>query len=188
MTKFANLERWPSFFRARLVCDSPPGLGRAPGSSIARCLPGLVRYASSGFPHVSNGPGGHRAWHCALVLVFDALRDVLDRRIFRLLRITRFSFLNLCSPYSLLQSRMLLARPGQSAPHHRTLSFGSAQFLLAVSEPSAVCTFFFSTSPKPRCIAAVCWFLLGAVFFARMTPARNAFHGFQIGFKKVQQS
>ena len=29
-------------------------------------------------------------------------------------------------------------------------------------------------------------FSLGAVFFARMAPARSVFGGFQIGFKKVQ--
>ena len=88
------------------------------------------------------GSGGLRAWLCAFVLVFDALRGVLDMRIFRLLRITGFHLLTLCSSDSHLLSRVLFAPPGHYAPHYRILSSESEQFLLALSEQSALCTFF----------------------------------------------
>ena len=96
----------------------------------------------SDFPHLSSGSGGLRAWLCAFVLVFDVLRGILDRRIFRLLRITGVHLLNLCSAYSHFQSRVLFAPPWQYAPRHRILSFEPAQFLRALSEQSALCTSF----------------------------------------------
>ena len=72
--------------------------------SLARCVPGPVRYAGSELYHLSNGPGGLRAWLRAFVTGFDALRGVLDRRLLRLLRINGFHLLNLCSAYSHLLS------------------------------------------------------------------------------------
>ena len=86
----------------------------------------------------------HRRALCAFVLAFDALRGVLGRRISRLSRITGFHFLNLCSSYSHYQSRVPCAQPRHCAPHHRISCFDSAHFLLALSEQSALCTFFIS--------------------------------------------
>ena len=59
-----------------------------------------------------------------------------------------------------------------------------AEYAHAVAEQSAVCTFF---SLLPADLTALLWsvgFFSGAVFFARITLARSAFHGFQIGVKK----
>ena len=64
------------------------------------------------------------------------------------------------------------------------LSLAFAEYAHAVAEQSAVCTFF---SLLPADLTALLWsvgFFSGAVFFARMTLARGAFHGFQIGFKR----
>ena len=48
-----------------------------------------------GFSLLSRGSGGLRAWPCAFVLVFDALRGVLDSRILGLLRIDGFHLLTI---------------------------------------------------------------------------------------------
>ena len=62
----------------------------------------------------------------------------------------------------------------------------SMRSLLALSEQSAVCTFF---SLLPSGLAALvqsAGFFSGVVFFARMTLARSASHGFQIRFKRCK--
>ena len=72
------------------------------------------------------------------------------------------------------------------APHYRLLSFESAQFLLALSEQSALCTFFSLLPPGLAALLRSAGFFSGAVFFARMTLARSVFHGFAIGFKSCK--
>ena len=66
----------------------------------------------------------------------------------------------------------------------RLLSFESAQFLLALAEQSALGTFSSLLPPDLAALLRSAVFFFGAVFFARMTLARSAFHGFQIGFKR----
>ena len=94
----------------------------------------------------------------------DALRGVLDRRLLRLLRINGFHLLNLCSSYSNSLSRMLFAPPGHYAPHYRILSLESAQFLLALSEENASCTFVSLLPPGLAALLRSAGFLSGAVF------------------------
>ena len=77
----------------------------------------------------------------------------------------------------------------------RISSFEPVQLLLAlaeyahvVAEQSAVCTTF---SLLPADLSALLWsvgFFSGAVFFAWMTLARSAFHGFQIGVKRCKSA
>ena len=85
---------------------------------------------------------------------------------------------------SYLQSGVLFVPPGHHASHHRLLSFDSAQLLLAFSEQSALGTFSSLLPPGLAALLRSAGFFSGAVFFARMTLARSAFHGFQIGFKR----
>ena len=66
--------------------------------------------------------------------------------------------------------------------------FTSAQFLLALSEQSALCTFFSLLPPGLTALLRSAGFCSRAVFFAQMTLARSAFHGFQIGFKRCKEA
>ena len=51
------------------------------------------------------------------------------------------------------------------------------------SEQSSLCTFFSLLPPGLAALLRSACFFSGAVFFARLTLARSAFHGFQIGFQ-----
>ena len=58
--------------------------------SGACCVPGPGRCTGLGLSLVSCGPVELRAWLCAFVLAFDALRGVLDRRFSKLSRSNGF--------------------------------------------------------------------------------------------------
>ena len=63
-----------------------------------------------------------------------------------------------------------------------------AEYAHAVAEQSAVCTFF---SLLPADLTALLWsvgLFSGAVFYTRLTLARSAVHGFQIGLKMCIRS
>ena len=122
----------------------------------------------------------------------DALRGVLDRRILRLLRICGFHRLTLWKEETQKKGKKRRGEKKEkdfifwicAALTRSCWVRPSAQFLLALAEQSAVCTFF---SLFPAGLAALlrsAGFFYGVVFFARMTLARSAFHSFQIGFKR----
>ena len=110
----------PGSLSARLVCASLRGSVAPPGRVQHRPLPAEACSLRGLGPTHPLFQWFGRAWRlCAFVLVFDALRGILGRLFFLLHRITGFHLLNLCSPYSLLQSRVLFAPPGHRAPRHR---------------------------------------------------------------------
>jgi len=86
--------------------------------------------------------------------------------------------------------RIHFARKVECSLHHpgtlpRTTSFYLLnRRLLALSEQSALCTFFSLLPPGLAALLRSAGFFSGAVFFARMTLARSVFQGFQIGFKR----
>jgi len=86
--------------------------------------------------------------------------------------------------------RITFARRVECSLHHpgtlpRTTSFYLLnRRLLALSEQSALCTFFSLFPPGLAALLRSAGFFSGAVFFARMTLARSVFQGFQIGFKR----
>ena len=64
------------------------------------------------------------------------------------------------------------------------ISFDSAQLLLAFSEQSALGTFSSLLPPGLAALLRSAGFFSGAVCFFRMTLARSALIGFEIGFKR----
>ena len=52
------------------------------------------------------------------------------------------------------------------------------------SKAAKMCTFSFLYFPRPRCIAAVCWFLLRGRVLRQDDARQKRFHGFQIGFTR----
>jgi len=86
--------------------------------------------------------------------------------------------------------RITFARRVECSLHHpgtlpRTTSFYLLnRRLLALSEQSALCTFFSLLPPGLAALLRSAGFFSEAVFFARMTLARSAFQGFQIGLKR----
>ena len=89
----------------------------------------------------------------------------LELCILRLLRRNGFhlyDLLNLCSSHSHLQSSVFFAPPGDYASHNRAEAsiFRLCAVVTRILRAECLGHLFFSTSSRPRCIAAVCWFLL----------------------------
>ena len=150
-------------------------------------MPGPGRCADSNFSNLSGGSGRRRAWLCAFVLVFNALRGILDRRILRLLRVNGFPSFESVQVSIALAEQSALCTTAHYAPHHRHshLLNRRSSYLRCLSRVPCAPFFLYFPQASLHC----CGLLVsspGLCSFPWLTLARSAFHCFRIGFKRCK--